>query len=66
MNRVRHALAFGYPDQVRIGFDHGFASARITLGGLARLIRIDEIRGIPTGSLLDKVLASPSSSESVP
>lgn len=63
MNRIRHALVLGYPDQVRIAFSHGFASARVTLGGLARLIRIDEIRGIPTGSLLDKVLASPARSE---
>ena len=63
MNRIRHALLLGYPDQVRIAFNHGFASARITLGGLARLIRIDEIRGIPTGSLLDKVLATPAKSE---
>ncbi len=63
MNRIRHALLLGYPDQVRIAFNHGFASARVTLGGLARLIRIDEIRGIPTGSLLDKVLSSPAKSE---
>lgn len=63
MNRIRHALLLGYPDQVRIAFNHGFASARVTLGGLARLIRIDEIRGIPTGSLLDKVLATPAKSE---
>ncbi|HVY40267.1 MAG TPA: hypothetical protein VHM31_20145, partial [Polyangia bacterium] len=63
MNRVRHALLLGYPDQVRIAFSHGFASARVTLGGLASLIRIDEIRGIPTGSLLDKVLTPQPKSE---
>ena len=38
-------------------FDHGFASARLELGGLARLIRIDELRGIPMGPIVDKMLA---------
>jgi translocation and assembly module TamB len=57
MNRVRRALALGYPDKVRLGFNHGFANARITLGGLARFIRIDELRGIPIGPLIDRALA---------
>jgi hypothetical protein len=57
VNRVRRALALGYPDRVRMDFDHGFASARITFGGLARLVRIDPIRGIPMGPIIDKVLA---------
>lgn len=56
-NRVRHALALGYPDRVRITFDHGFASARVTFGGLARLVQVDELRGIPMGPLVDKILA---------
>jgi translocation and assembly module TamB len=57
MNRVRAALAFGYPDSLRLVFDHGFASAHLQLGGLARLISIGELRGIPTGPLVDKMLA---------
>ncbi|MGA3122330.1 MAG: hypothetical protein ABSF69_16325 [Polyangiaceae bacterium] len=57
MNRIRTALAFGYPDTLRLVFDHGFASARLELGGLARLIRIDELRGIPMGPIVDKMLA---------
>jgi translocation and assembly module TamB len=65
-NRVRHALAFGYPDRVRITFDHGFASARVTLGGLASLIHLDELRGIPMGPLVDKVLAPLSAQEREP
>jgi hypothetical protein len=57
VNRVRHALALGYPDRVRVTFDHGFASARVTFGGLARLVRLEDLRGIPTGPLVDKAFA---------
>ena len=57
MNRVRTALLVGYPDRLRLVFDHGFASAKLELGGLARLISISELRGIPMGPLVDKFLA---------
>ncbi len=57
MNRVRTALGFGYPDSLRLVFDHGFASAHLELGGLARLVSIGELRGIPMGALVDKMLA---------
>jgi hypothetical protein len=57
MNRVRVALLVGYPDRLRLVFDHGFASARLELGGLARLISISELRGIPMGPIVDKLLA---------
>ena len=57
MNRIRMALNFGYPDNLRLVFDHGFASAHLELGGLARLIRIGELRGIPMGPIVDKMLA---------
>jgi translocation and assembly module TamB len=57
MNRVRWALSFGYPDNLRLTFDHGFASAHLELGGLARLISISDIRGIPMGPIIDKMLA---------
>jgi hypothetical protein len=56
-NKVRRALALGYPDQVRLAFNHGFANAKVTFGGLARLVRIDELRGIPMGPIIDKLLA---------
>lgn len=58
MNRIRTALNFGYPDNLRLVFDHGFASAHLQLGGLARLISISEIRGIPMGPIIDKMIAS--------
>jgi hypothetical protein len=57
MNRVRGALTFGYPERVRIAFNHGFASARVDLGGLASLVSIGELRGIPIGPLIDRVLS---------
>jgi translocation and assembly module TamB len=57
MNRVRTALGFGYPESLRLVFDHGFASAHLVLGGLARLVSIGELRGIPMGPIVDKMLA---------
>jgi hypothetical protein len=56
INKVRRALALGYPDQVRVSFNRGFASAKITFGGIARLLKIDEIKGIPMGPIIDRVL----------
>ena len=58
MNRVRSAMNFGYPESLRLTFDHGFASAHLELGGLARLISIGELRGIPMGPIVDKMIAS--------
>jgi hypothetical protein len=66
MNRIRTALLFGYPDRLRLIFDHGFVSARLELGGLARLVSISEIRGIPMGPLVDRMLASPSDTQGGP
>jgi hypothetical protein len=57
MNRVRTALGFGYPENVRLEFDHGFASAHLQLGGLARLVSISDLRGIPMGPIVDKMIA---------
>ncbi len=57
INRIRTALGFGYPDSLRLVFDHGFASAHLELGGLARFISIGELRGIPMGPIIDKMIA---------
>jgi translocation and assembly module TamB len=57
VNRVRRALSLGYPDHVRLTFKHGFADAKISFGGLARLVRVDDLRGIPMGPLIDRLLA---------
>jgi hypothetical protein len=56
-NRVRLALKVGYPEQVRLHFSRGFASLAIDLGGIAGIVRIDEIRGIPIGPALAHWLA---------
>ncbi|NBD11790.1 translocation/assembly module TamB domain-containing protein [Corallococcus silvisoli] len=65
-NRVRYALSLGYPEHVRVSFNHGFGSLRITLGGLAQLIRIDEIRGIPMGPIVDRLIQSMTPPEATP
>ncbi|OJH40156.1 hypothetical protein [Cystobacter ferrugineus] len=57
-NRVRYALGLGYPEHVRVSFNHGFGRLSITMGGLARLISIDEIRGIPMGPIVDRLINS--------
>jgi translocation and assembly module TamB len=56
MNRIRSALSFGYPDSMRLWFDHGFASVHLELGGLARWVSISELRGIPMGPIVDRML----------
>lgn len=55
-NRVRMGLKVGYPEAVRLGFDHGLMNAKIELGGAARQLRIDEIRGVAVGPLLNRYL----------
>jgi hypothetical protein len=57
VNRVRLGLLAGYPKQVRLQFASGFAALAIELGGLAGLVRIDELRGLPIGPALARYLA---------
>jgi hypothetical protein len=56
-NRVRLALLAGYPKQVRMGFASGFASLGVELGGIAGVVRIDELRGLPIGPALAHYLS---------
>jgi hypothetical protein len=56
VNKLRSAMRFGYPDKLRVSFNHGFASVHVTLGGLARFIRIGDLRGIPIGPILDQFI----------
>jgi len=58
INRIRYALTVGYPEHLRLVFDHGFASMKISFGGAARLLKVDDVRGIPVGPLLSRALAS--------
>jgi hypothetical protein len=58
INRIRNALAIGYPEHLRLVFDHGFASMRISFGGAARLLKVEDVRGIPVGPLLGRAFSS--------
>jgi translocation and assembly module TamB len=58
MNQIRTALHFGYPDRVRLSFQHGFASAGVDFAGLARLIKLKDVRGIPLGPLMERVMSA--------
>jgi hypothetical protein len=53
-NSVRMGLSLGYPEGLHLAFAHGFASARIEVGGLGKLVKISELRGIPVGKILDR------------
>lgn len=56
-NRIRFGLKLGYPKQVRLHFLHGFGSLAVELGGLAGVVRIDEIQGVPIGPAMERYLA---------
>jgi hypothetical protein len=58
MNHLRTALSFGYPERVRIELKHGFASAGVSFGGLAGLVSVDDVRGIPIGPLMERLVSS--------
>jgi hypothetical protein len=58
MNRVRSVLTYGYPERVRITFKHGFASAGVSFGGLAGLVSVDDVRGIPVGPLMERTMSA--------
>ncbi len=51
-NRARLLLNLGHPDEVRLRFRHGFMDLYIALAGLAELVHIDEIRGVPLGPMM--------------
>ncbi|HKO92908.1 MAG TPA: hypothetical protein VJU61_17250, partial [Polyangiaceae bacterium] len=56
-NRVRSALAIGYPKFVRFRLHDGTVDAKIELGGIAQLVRLDEIKAMPLGPVLQKFVA---------
>jgi translocation and assembly module TamB len=61
-NRVRQGLALGYPKFVRFALHDGAVDTKVELGGIARLVRIDEIKAVPLGPILQKYVASALSS----
>jgi translocation and assembly module TamB len=56
-NRVRAALAVGYPKFVRFKLHDGTVDTKIELGGMAQLVRIGEIKAVPLGPLLQRYVA---------
>jgi translocation and assembly module TamB len=56
-NRVRAGLTLGYPKFVRFQLHDGAVDTKVELGGVAQLIRIDEIRAVPLGPIMQKYLA---------
>ena len=57
VNRARLGLKVGYPKFLRLHMRDGFLSAKLELGGVAGVVRIDEIRGIALGPLLQRYVA---------
>lgn len=58
MNRVRLALKLAYPKSLVLKAEGGYISAKVELGGLGSMVRIDEIRGVPVTPLLRRYLGS--------
>ncbi len=48
---------------MKVTFDRGFANVHITFGGLAKLVKVDDLRGIPMEPLLDKYLTEATKEE---
>jgi hypothetical protein len=55
-NRLRTALGLGYPDRATVVLDRGFANLSVAFGGVARLVKVQDVRGIPTGPIVERYL----------
>ncbi len=56
MNSLRLALRVGYPESARLRAREGLLDVRVRLGGVARVVRVDDILGIPLTPLLEPEL----------
>ncbi|MEA2747820.1 MAG: translocation and assembly module TamB, partial [Myxococcales bacterium] len=56
INKIRSSMSYGYPDKLRVTFNHGFASVHVAFGGLAGLISVGDLRGLPIGPLIDRLI----------
>ena len=54
LNRLRFALALGYPKFARMELSQGLAALKVDLGGIGALLTIDEIRGIALGPFMTR------------
>ena len=57
INRVRLGLKVGYPKFLRLRMRDGFLDAKVELGGAVDFVRIDEIKGVALGPLLNRFVA---------
>ncbi len=57
VNKVRLGLQVGYPKFVRLKLHDGVVDTKVQLGGVSRIVRIDEIVAVPLGPLLQKFVA---------
>ncbi|MBX3302312.1 MAG: hypothetical protein KF693_08850 [Nitrospira sp.] len=54
LNRLRFALALGYPKFARMEMSQGLAALKVDLAGIGELLTIDEIRGIALGPFMTR------------
>lgn len=55
-NRVRKGLLLGYPKFVRFLLHDGALDTKVELGGVAQVVRIDEIKAVPLGPIMQRYL----------
>ncbi|MDX2009615.1 MAG: hypothetical protein SFW67_05475 [Myxococcaceae bacterium] len=57
LNRLRSALRWGYPRQVRLDFHDGLLAMDVELGGLGGLFDLGALRGLALGPFITRYLA---------
>jgi translocation and assembly module TamB len=57
LNRLRTALDWGYPRQLRLDFHDGLLAMDVELGGLGALFDLGTLRGIALGPFITRYLA---------
>jgi translocation and assembly module TamB len=57
LNRLRMALGWGYPRQLRLDFHDGLLAMDVELGGLGALFDLGTLRGIALGPFITRYLA---------
>jgi translocation and assembly module TamB len=57
LNRLRTALGWGYPRQLRLDFHDGLLAMDVELGGLGALFDLGTLRGIALGPFITRYLA---------
>ena len=57
VNRIRFGLQFGYPKFLRLQLQDGLLDAKVELGGLARVVRIDDIIAVPIAPVMELYVA---------